>query len=716
MNIHNFYEYINRDYLQQNIPHDQSSINSFTDVSRRNLSIMKKLLEESDSSSYSKLLQSIYHKSMHFIRNIDDNNASINCEIISNIIKEVQSLPTLMSKIDYLRQKGIKLFFTYGTMPDPNNTSKYIIYIKQRKLSFDKEYYHHIKYSDELHQLSIYRKKLLCAIHSKYNVYFNLDETRINNILSNISKMEQMLCPLMVSNVYKRIIKNRINHVKLNDIINKFTNIGFNEDCFLREYIDNKNENNSIIFSDDISLCKKSETVNFSKLSEEEKKTYDNGEYYWCFLDDLFLKYNTDSSIKIMIDDYIYFMIINSLTHFISYDIHQIAIKFYDEYLHGQKKETPIEERAIEYLISTVPELVGDLYCMHLFPETHKHYMNNLIMCILHTMKVYFTDVCEWIKDDNNATINKAINKINKICQKIGYPEKQSWILSYQILFNLLNDNIDKITLLEFNFIITKWNEILTVQQFNKPYDKQAWNICAMTTNAYYNPLQNDMVFPAGILQPPFFFYLSNDDKVPITDNMYINDRVRIANDNIKYNSLKYLTIASNFGAIGVVIGHEISHGFDDQGSQFDENGTYCKWMSNAVLSKYKQVTEQIINQYNQYGITLVNTNKQTMHKYYVNGKLTLGENMADHFGMTIALMAYKQYHKDHLHDHLNNKTLDEGLLEFFVAFGNMWRSKELTKKIKNKVMTDVHALSYYRVFGTLSVISDYNKIMKIYD
>ena len=123
---------------------------------------------------------------------------------------------------------------------------------------------------------------------------------------------------------------------------------------------------------------------------------------------------------------------------------------------------------------------------------------------------------------------------------------------------------------------------------------------------------------------------------------------------------------------------------FDDQGSQFDENGTYCQWMSKEVLSKYHDITKQMIEQYNQYGIILVDTDKHTINKYNVNGQLTLGENMADHFGMTIALMAYKQYYKDHLHNHSNNKTLEEGLLEFFVAFCMMWRNKELVKKIKN--------------------------------
>jgi putative endopeptidase len=719
MDIYGFYEYVNKDYLNRTIPPDQSAINNFDDITKDNTNKLIKLMKGTSTDIDESFVRQLYARYILYLNNkCTHNEIRTNCAIIHNIIRNAHSHTKLFDKIMYLSQFNIHIFMTYGLMQDPYDSEKFKISIRQRKLSYDKEYYSNKKYTEDIKQLHIYRENLLSFFQQSYNNCFNMSDQKIKEIMTDVIAFENMIYPYITSNIYKRDIKARINQYTIESLCNKFKHIDFSSDTFLSNYNIPDKTKLVIIFSDDLAKCNfNAANVVYSELTDDEKSKYDNGEYYWLFIDNLFKQYHNNSgSIRRIIDNYITFLTINSLGHFVSYDVCKIGIDFYEKYLHGIKKELPADEKAITYVIGNVPELVGELFCKVHFPDSHKNYMSMMVKYMLNSFEDLLKYKCDWIKDKNKGTLEHALLKINKLRlidhQKIGRPNKNTYKYKYDILYNILGDNvISSMSILNLHLLFIEWEAELNKVLFNKgQYDINTWSICPASTNAYYNPLQNEMVFPAGILQVPFFIYLKDDNKILIQPEHNLDDRIRMANDSIEYDSLRYITIASNFGSIGVIIGHEISHGFDDQGSNFDANGTYRKWMSDEVIIKYKQIKDKMIAQFNKYELTLVD---KYINVYNVSGELTLGENMADLFGISIALQAYKIYYEEKLKGQTTNKTLNEGLLEFFCSFANMWRNKELVKKIKYKLTKDVHAPPIYRVIGTLTNVHDFDQFIK---
>jgi predicted metalloendopeptidase len=169
--------------------------------------------------------------------------------------------------------------------------------------------------------------------------------------------------------------------------------------------------------------------------------------------------------------------------------------------------------------------------------------------------------------------------------------------------------------------------------------------------------------------------------------------------------------MASNFGSIGSIIGHEISHGFDDQGSKFDAFGKLKKWWSDDVFKKYNDITRKIVDQYSKYNVE-IDVDKKSKHTYFVNGNLTLGENIADLFGLSVAIDAFKAYFADNTTSFV--KTVDECLLELLFAFGNTWRYIETPENAKGRITDDVHSPPQFRIIGTLHNIKDYYRIFNI--
>jgi putative endopeptidase len=269
----------------------------------------------------------------------------------------------------------------------------------------------------------------------------------------------------------------------------------------------------------------------------------------------------------------------------------------------------------------------------------------------------------------SNNTKLKALEKLDAMIIKIGYPDKWREYKadiseSYSYLKNNLNCNIDDNT-----------------YEYNKLYknvDKNEWYMFPQEVNAYYNPSNNEIVFPAGILQKPFF-------------------------------SDQY-DIALNFGGIGSVIGHEITHGFDDQGCKFDAKGNLKNWWEKSDYDNYKLKTELIKDQFNKYEINGIN----------VNGELTLGENIADLGGVHISLQSMKKYLEDHPEEDVvfNNLTPYQ---RFFINYAVIWRSNTRDEEIKNRLTTDPHSPPPLRVNGILKNIDEFynsftiNKEQKLY-
>jgi putative endopeptidase len=247
-------------------------------------------------------------------------------------------------------------------------------------------------------------------------------------------------------------------------------------------------------------------------------------------------------------------------------------------------------------------------------------------------------------------TKQKALEKLNSFNRKLGYPDKWE---DYSKLI------VKRDSYLENYFRAQVFGFEDMVDQLNKPVDKSKWNMLPQTVNAYYSPVMNEIVFPAAIMQPPFFDPTRDD--------------------------------AANYGAIGAVIGHEFSHGFDDQGSKYDAKGNLNSWWTDEDRKKFEERTKVLVEQFNKF---------EVLDSVFVNGQLTLGENIADLAGLTVAYEAYQMSIKDKKRTVIDGFTPEQ---RFFIGFAQVWRTHARPEYLRNQVLTDPHSPAQFRVFGPLS-------------
>ena len=319
--------------------------------------------------------------------------------------------------------------------------------------------------------------------------------------------------------------------------------------------------------------------------------------------------------------------------------------------LNGVPKQRPQWRRAVGVVNGSLGEMVGKLYVEKHFSPEAKARMLQLVGNLLKAYEVSITNL-EWMSPE---TKKQALAKISKFTPKIGYPDKWRDYSTLKIVKNDLYGNLTRSTAFEYNRMISK---------LGKPVDKTEWGMTPQTVNAYYNPPLNEIVFPAAILQPPYFDMNADD--------------------------------AVNYGGIGAVIGHEIGHGFDDQGSTFDGDGVMRNWWTPTDLAEFKKRTSALISQYNSF---------QVFNDLSLNGEYTLGENIGDLGGLTIAIKAY--------HASLNGKeapVLDgfTGDQRVFIGWGQVWLNKSREQAIRKQVATDPHSPAKFRINGVVRNVPEF--------
>ncbi len=315
----------------------------------------------------------------------------------------------------------------------------------------------------------------------------------------------------------------------------------------------------------------------------------------------------------------------------------------YNQTLSGQKVQTPRWQRMSNLTDGTIGELLGQLYVEKHFKPVAKARMDQMIKNLVKAYEIRIKKL-EWMSD---ATKQKALDKLYAFTPKIGYPEK--W-RTYEGL------EINRETFLQNLRNAGRWAYADMVSQLGKPVDKKRFGMTPPTVNAYYNPVNNEIVFPAGILQYPFFHPDADD--------------------------------AFNYGGVGAVIGHEISHGFDDQGSQYDKDGSLRNWWTADDLAKFKERAKKLQEQYDAYTVL------DTLH---VNGKLTLGENIGDLGGLNAAYEAFKMTDQGKSTKKIDGFTPDQ---RFFLAWAQVWRSNTLADTKAQLIVTDPHSPAEYRTIG----------------
>jgi putative endopeptidase len=343
--------------------------------------------------------------------------------------------------------------------------------------------------------------------------------------------------------------------------------------------------------------------------------------------------------------DFLTVRYLHAYASYLARPIDDTDFAFYGTVIGGQQQQLPRELRGIHLLDQQMGEALGKLYCARYFPPEAKARSRELVANLL---KAYETDIrtLSWMTP---ATREKALEKIRTFTPKIGYPDQ--W-RDYSALSIAPGDLVGDVR----NAEVFEWNRELT--RIDRPVDRGEWEMSPPTNNAYYNPTLNEIVFPAGILQPPYFDPNADD--------------------------------AVNYGEIGATIGHEISHGFDDQGSKYDANGRLNDWWTQQDRKDFDARTARLAKQYDQY---------EPLPGLHVNGKLTLGENIADLAGLVIAHKAYHIALGGKPAPVLNGFTGDQ---RFYIAYGQSWRevwSDGLTRRI---VLSNPHSPSAFRVNGVV--------------
>ena len=354
---------------------------------------------------------------------------------------------------------------------------------------------------------------------------------------------------------------------------------------------------------------------------------------------------------------YLQFRYIDSAAPMLSEDFVDAHFALYDKELSGIVEQQPRWKRGVDLVSGRLGEVVGKLYVQKHFKPEAKAEMEKLVSNLLKAFDGSI-DNLTWMTDETKA---KAKDKLSKITPKIGYPNRWKDYSKLEIEADDLFGNVMRSNLVEHERNVSK---------LGKPIDREEWGMTPQTVNAYYSPTKNEIVFPAAILQPPFF-----DLNAPAP---------------------------LNYGGIGAVIGHEISHGFDDQGSKYDGDGNLNDWWTDTDREEFKKLTTQLVNQFAVY---------EPLKGKKVNGELTLGENIADLSGLEVAHRALKLSKDESLDKIVAGWNSDQ---LFFVGWSRVWKRKYKDEEMVKRLLNDPHSPSRYRVNGPITNIDAFYQAFDI--
>ncbi len=346
--------------------------------------------------------------------------------------------------------------------------------------------------------------------------------------------------------------------------------------------------------------------------------------------------------------------VIDGAASYLTTDIYMASFDFYGKVLSGREEPSPLWKRAVHIVNGTLGEAVGQMYVQKYFPEENKERMLALVKNLQKALGIRIENL-EWM---SRETKDKALEKLNAMTIKIGYPD--TWRD-----YTALNVNTEDTYYANLQRA-AKFEQDYSLSFLGKPVDKAKWYMTPQTVNAYYNPSSNEICFPAGILQYPFFD-MSADD-------------------------------AFNYGAIGVVIGHEMTHGFDDQGCHFDKDGNMINWWTDEDKAAFDARTKVMEEAFNRIEVA---------PGVHANGAFTLGENIADHGGLQVSYLAFTLNEEAKAEkDRLQERDGFTPAQRFFLAYANVWAGNIRPEEILNRTKSDPHSLGRWRVNGALPQIN----------
>lgn len=608
-----FNQYANGKWMKNNpIPASEGRWTSFNILAERNYDILRTICESAaadktaEPGSPRQKVGEFYRLAMDSNKLEADNYAPLRFDY-STILVIVNNQDALRI-VGKLHQKGIPAFFGFGVGQDVKNSDQYACYLSQGGLGLpDRDYY--LKEDEKSKTI---RKEYVTHISNMLVMTADFNETQAKQAADEIMALETSLAKASMTRVERRDPDKTYNKKTGEELKSEYPNINWTG-YFEATGVDKKNPAFFIV----------GQPLFFQELNRlmavTPLKTIRH-----------YLKWNT----------------VRNASGYLSNKFGAESFRFYGTVLTGTTEQKPRWKRAVNASNAAIGELVGQEYVKVVFTESSKKRVNEMV----DNLRAAFKNRIEKLDWMSAETKTKALEKLASFNRKLGYPDKWTDYSALEIKSDSYLENNYRASIFDFNENLNK---------YGKPVDKSEWNMLPQTVNAYYSPLMNEIVFPAAIMQPPFFDPEADD--------------------------------AVNYGAIGAVIGHEFSHGFDDKGSKFDAKGNLNNWWTDDDKAKFQARTAKMVTQYNNYNVE---------DSLNVNGELTLGENIADFAGLTMAYDAYMLSIKDKAPVKIDGFTSQQ---RFFIGFAQVWRANSRPEALRQQVLTDPHSPAKFRVLGPLS-------------
>ncbi len=607
-----FYQYACGGWMKNNpISDEYSRFGSFDQLRENNRLQLQNLIEglaetQHPNGSVAQKIGDFYNMAMDSVK--------LNADGAMPILNELQQLQNIQNKdqiytvIAEMQKQGISPYFYLYIGADDMNSDMNIAHTYQGGLAMDERDY----YLEDSEQMKVirdaYKKHLI-----KMFELSGLDKTQAEKSMNAVIDIETRLAKASRSNVELRDPNANYNKRTREELIAEYPNFQWNS------YLETAGMGN--LDNIDISqpgFIKEVETI-INEVPLENQIAY--------------LQWN----------------LINQAANYLSDDFVNQNFDFYDKTMSGKKELQPRWKRSVSTVDDALGEAVGQMYVEQYFPAQAKQQMVDLVGNLQTSLGQRIQGLT-WMSDE---TKKKAQEKLATFHVKVGYPDKWKDYSNLMITNDSYWDNIKR---------ANQWAYNEMIQKAGQPVDKDEWFMTPQTVNAYYNPTTNEICFPAGILQYPFFDMNADD--------------------------------AFNYGAIGVVIGHEMTHGFDDMGRQYDKDGNLKDWWTEQDAKNFKERSQVLVDYFD---------NIEVAPGLNANGQFTLGENIADHGGLQVSYNAFKNATANNALTNVDGLTPDQ---RFFLAYSNVWAGNIRPEEILRRTKTDEHSLGRWRVNGALPHIN----------
>jgi len=596
-----FYNYVNGSWMQKTeIPADRSVWGGFSVLRKSTDADVLEIIENAkNSEKYGP--ETDQAKAIALFSSELDTAArnAAGIEPLKPALKAIASISNLadMQTVLATNDAVSSPFLGLGASADLNNSSMNTVYLWANGLGLpDRDYY--LEQDEKSKETRAEYKKHIARMLQMIGD----NEADAKAAADKILEMETVLAEPRLDKVERRDARNRNNPRKVEEVDAMLSSIDLNK------------------LISDLGITKQFDTILVSQLKYTDAL-------------DKFLKTTPIEDIKTLLrwDTF------NSAASELTTDIETANWEFYSKYLRGSKEQRPADERALSTVNWSLGEAIGQLYVDEKFPPEAKVKAEKMIANVIDAFKDRI-QVLDWMGEETKL---KAIEKLDKFTVKIAYPDKWKDYSKMEV-------SADK-SYFENMTAASKWRRLDNYSEIGEPVDKTEWGMSPQIVNAYFNPVNNEIVFPAAILQPPFYNYTADE--------------------------------AVNYGGIGAVIGHEISHAFDDSGARFDSDGNLKNWWTDEDLEAFTERGDALAAQYSKL---------EVLDSVYVNGKFTLGENIGDLGGLLGAYDGLQKYFAENGRpEDIDGFTAEQ---RFFMSWATVWRTKSRDEALRTQIKTDPHS------------------------